>query len=88
MYKINLSALFSKTYFFFLNLKCSKSEGTPGVFCRRVCVRKRKGTPVKVCDRAYVTEDEEEEEEESLSEHSYSPGKHTHTHVLHGIPVL
>ncbi|XP_024261657.2 flocculation protein FLO11 isoform X1 [Oncorhynchus tshawytscha] len=40
----------------------------------RGCVRKRKGTPVKVCDRAYVTEDEEEEEEESLSEHSYSPG--------------
>ncbi|XP_046904758.1 uncharacterized protein LOC124486924 [Hypomesus transpacificus] len=37
----------------------------------RVCGRKRKGTPVKVCDRAYVTEDEEEE---SLSEHSYSPG--------------
>lgn len=41
------------------------------VFCRRVCGRKRKGTPVKVCERvAYVTEDEEE----SLSEHSYSPG--------------
>ncbi|KAJ3585112.1 hypothetical protein NHX12_013834 [Muraenolepis orangiensis] len=37
----------------------------------RVCGRKRKGTPVKVCDPAYVTEDEEEE---SLSEHSYSPG--------------
>ncbi|KAM9836584.1 uncharacterized protein ACBR49_019024 [Aulostomus maculatus] len=37
----------------------------------RVCGRKRKGTPVKVCDRAYVTEDEEEE---SMSEHSYSPG--------------
>ncbi|XP_053336272.1 uncharacterized protein LOC128508823 isoform X1 [Clarias gariepinus] len=37
----------------------------------RVCGRKRKGTPVKVCDRAYVTEDEEE----SLSEHSYSPGE-------------
>ncbi|XP_012677491.2 pneumococcal serine-rich repeat protein isoform X1 [Clupea harengus] len=36
----------------------------------RVCGRKRKGTPVKVCDRAYVTEDEEE----SMSEHSYSPG--------------
>ncbi|XP_052458853.1 uncharacterized protein LOC128017479 isoform X2 [Carassius gibelio] len=37
----------------------------------RVCGRKRKGTPVKVCERAvYVTEDEEE----SLSEHSYSPG--------------
>ncbi|KAJ4948598.1 hypothetical protein JOQ06_020131 [Pogonophryne albipinna] len=33
---------------------------------------KRKGTPVKVCDRAYVTEDEEEE---SMSEHSYSPGE-------------
>lgn len=26
---------------------------------------------MKVCDRAYVTEDEEEE---SMSEHSYSPG--------------
>ncbi|XP_041840843.1 uncharacterized protein LOC121639596 [Melanotaenia boesemani] len=37
----------------------------------RVCGRKRKGTPVKVCGRAYVTEDEEEE---SMSEHSYSPG--------------
>ncbi|XP_036967897.1 uncharacterized protein LOC119027116 isoform X1 [Acanthopagrus latus] len=37
----------------------------------RVCGRKRKGTPVKVCDRAYVTEDEEEE---SMSEHSFSPG--------------
>ncbi|XP_056613056.1 uncharacterized protein LOC130428743 isoform X2 [Triplophysa dalaica] len=37
----------------------------------RVCGRKRKGTPVKVCERAaYVSEDEEE----SLSEHSYSPG--------------
>ncbi|XP_061620312.1 uncharacterized protein LOC133472859 isoform X1 [Phyllopteryx taeniolatus] len=36
----------------------------------RMCGRKRKGTPVKVCDRAYVTEDEEE----SMSEHSYSPG--------------
>ncbi|XP_056299258.1 uncharacterized protein LOC130212144 [Pseudoliparis swirei] len=38
----------------------------------RVCGRKRKGTPVKVCDRVYVTEDEEEE---SMSEHSYSPGE-------------
>ncbi|XP_061142255.1 uncharacterized protein LOC133159352 isoform X1 [Syngnathus typhle] len=38
----------------------------------RVCGRKRKGTPVKVCDRAYVTEDEEDE---SMSEHSYSPGE-------------
>ncbi|XP_072314709.1 uncharacterized protein [Eucyclogobius newberryi] len=37
----------------------------------RVCGRKRKGTPVKVCDRVYVTEDEEE----SMSEHSYSPGE-------------
>lgn len=47
----------------------------------RVCGRKRKGTPVKVCDRAYVTEDEEEE---SMSEHSYSPGiyRNTHTHTL------
>ncbi|KAG5845029.1 hypothetical protein ANANG_G00134430, partial [Anguilla anguilla] len=37
---------------------------------RRGCGRKRKGTPVKVCDRVYVTEDEEE----SLSEHSYCAG--------------
>ncbi|KAG9342412.1 hypothetical protein AGOR_G00192100 [Albula goreensis] len=36
----------------------------------RGCGRKRKGTPVKVCDRVFVTEDEEE----SLSEHSYCPG--------------
>ncbi|KPP69362.1 hypothetical protein Z043_111885, partial [Scleropages formosus] len=36
----------------------------------RVCGRKRKGTPVKVCDRVFVTEDEEE----SLSEHSFCPG--------------
>lgn len=43
-----------------------------------MCGRKRKGTPVKVCDRAYVTEDEEEE---SMSEHSYSPGTNTHTHL-------
>lgn len=46
-------------------------------FSSRVCGRKRKGTPVKVCDRAYVTEDEEEE---SMSEHSYSPGIYTQTH--------
>ncbi|KAJ8383139.1 hypothetical protein SKAU_G00039170 [Synaphobranchus kaupii] len=36
----------------------------------RGCGRKRKGTPVKVCDRVFVTEDEEE----SLSEHSYCAG--------------
>nr|XP_055074338.1 uncharacterized protein LOC129453947 [Misgurnus anguillicaudatus] len=42
----------------------------------RVCGRKRKGTPVKVCERAaYVSEDEEE----SLSEHSYSPGDEQYT---------
>lgn len=35
---------------------------------------------MKVCDRAYVTEDEEEE---SMSEHSYSPG--TSTLVLMGL---
>ncbi|XP_033839110.1 uncharacterized protein LOC117385938 [Periophthalmus magnuspinnatus] len=46
----------------------SKPPPPPG----RVCGRKRKGTPVKVCDRVYVTEDEEEE---SMSEHSYSPGE-------------
>lgn len=36
---------------------------------------------MKVCDRAYVTEDEEEE---SMSEHSYSPGIYieTHSHIL------
>ncbi|XP_028330979.1 uncharacterized protein LOC114480757 [Gouania willdenowi] len=45
--------------------------GKPPPSRGRVCGRKRKGTPVKVCDRAYVTEDEEEE---SMSEHSYSPG--------------
>ncbi|XP_066516938.1 uncharacterized protein [Hoplias malabaricus] len=50
----------------------SDGEGTkPNTSRGRMCGRKRKGTPVKVCDRAaYVTEDEEE----SLSEHSYSPG--------------
>lgn len=31
---------------------------------------------MKVCDRAYVTEDEEEE---SMSEHSYSPGIYRNT---------
>lgn len=49
------------------------------VFCSRVCGRKRKGTPVKVCDRAYVTEDEEEE---SMSEHSYSPGIYRNTRIF------
>ncbi|KAL4640571.1 serine/arginine repetitive matrix protein 1-like [Arapaima gigas] len=39
-------------------------------FTQRVCGRKRKGTPVKVCDRVFATEDEEE----SLSEHSFCPG--------------
>ena len=39
------------------------------VFHRRGCGRKRKGTPVKVCDRVFVTEDEEDS-----SEHSYCPG--------------
>ncbi|KAL7841249.1 hypothetical protein SRHO_G00249400 [Serrasalmus rhombeus] len=49
----------------------SDGDGSkPATSRGRVCGRKRKGTPVKVCDRAYVTEDEEE----SLSEHSYSPG--------------
>ncbi|KAI4890061.1 hypothetical protein NFI96_017197 [Prochilodus magdalenae] len=37
---------------------------------RRGCGRKRKGTPVKVCDRVFATEDDEE----SMSEHSYGPG--------------
>lgn len=43
---------------------------------------------MKVCDRAYVTEDEEEE---SMSEHSYSPGihrnKYSHTDVYLSPPV-
>lgn len=34
---------------------------------------------MKVCDRAYVTEDEEEE---SMSEHSYSPGKYGPAQIL------
>lgn len=52
---------------------------TTACVCRRVCGRKRKGTPVKVCDRAYVTEDEEE----SMSEHSYSPGNlQAHSHPI------
>lgn len=37
------------------------------VCCRRGCGRKRKGTPVKVCDRVFATEDEEE----STLVHSY-----------------
>ncbi|XP_041952933.1 uncharacterized protein si:dkey-117m1.4 [Alosa sapidissima] len=37
----------------------------------RGCGRKRKGTPVKVCDRVFATEDDEE----STSEHSYCPGE-------------
>ncbi|XP_028833087.1 uncharacterized protein LOC114788571 [Denticeps clupeoides] len=36
----------------------------------RGCGRKRKGTPVKVCDRIFATE----EEEESTSENSFCPG--------------
>ncbi|XP_076845660.1 uncharacterized protein LOC143490958 isoform X2 [Brachyhypopomus gauderio] len=36
----------------------------------RGCGRKRKGTPVKVCDRVFAAEDDEE----STSEHSYGPG--------------
>ncbi len=53
---------------------CVRCSDRVCVLRRRVCGRKRKGTPVKVCDRAvYVTEDEEE----SLSEHSYSPGTET-----------
>ncbi|XP_055765028.1 uncharacterized protein LOC129840977 isoform X2 [Salvelinus fontinalis] len=49
----------------------SDGEGTkPATTPRgRGCGRKRKGTPVKVCDRVFVTEDEEES-----SEHSYGPG--------------
>lgn len=35
----------------------------------RGCSRKRKGTPVKVCDRVFATEDDEEN-----TEHSYGPG--------------
>ncbi|KAK1791695.1 hypothetical protein P4O66_013179 [Electrophorus voltai] len=37
----------------------------------RGCGRKRKGTPVKVCDRVFAAEDDEE----STSEHSYGPGE-------------
>ncbi|XP_051558850.1 uncharacterized protein LOC127443882 [Myxocyprinus asiaticus] len=37
----------------------------------RGCRRKRKGTPVKVCDRVFAAEDEEE----SMSEHSYGHEK-------------
>ncbi|XP_051561479.1 serine/arginine repetitive matrix protein 1-like [Myxocyprinus asiaticus] len=37
----------------------------------RGCGRKRKGTPVKVCERVFATEDEEE----SMSEHSYGNEK-------------
>ncbi|XP_055779898.1 uncharacterized protein LOC129855855 isoform X3 [Salvelinus fontinalis] len=49
----------------------SDGEGTkPAPTPRgRGCGRKRKGTPVKVCDRVFVTEDEEDS-----SEHSYCPG--------------
>ncbi|XP_058241512.1 uncharacterized protein si:dkey-117m1.4 [Hemibagrus wyckioides] len=36
----------------------------------RGCSRKRKGTPVKVCDRVFATEDDEE----NTLEHSYGPG--------------
>ncbi|KAI5107636.1 hypothetical protein C0J45_1230, partial [Silurus meridionalis] len=36
----------------------------------RGCSRKRKGTPVKVCDRVFATEDEEE----NALEHNFGPG--------------
>ncbi|XP_034158746.2 uncharacterized protein si:dkey-117m1.4 [Pangasianodon hypophthalmus] len=36
----------------------------------RGCSRKRKGTPVKVCDRVFATEDDEE----NTLEHGYGPG--------------
>ncbi|KAK2852226.1 hypothetical protein Q7C36_007427 [Tachysurus vachellii] len=36
----------------------------------RGCSRKRKGTPVKVCDRVFATEDDEE----NTLEHNYGPG--------------
>lgn len=37
---------------------------------RRGCSRKRKGTPVKVCDRVFAPEDDEEN-----TEHNYAPGE-------------
>ncbi|XP_063074772.1 uncharacterized protein si:dkey-117m1.4 isoform X2 [Engraulis encrasicolus] len=37
----------------------------------RGCGRKRKGTPVKVCDRVFATEDDDE----STSEHGFCPGE-------------
>ncbi|KAG1956536.1 uncharacterized protein si:dkey-117m1.4 isoform X2 [Pimephales promelas] len=49
----------------------------------RGCGRKRKGTPVKVCDRVFATEDEEE----STSENSYGPEKGDGREDKHGVPA-
>ncbi|XP_066536136.1 uncharacterized protein si:dkey-117m1.4 [Hoplias malabaricus] len=44
-------------------------SGKPPPSRGRGCGRKRKGTPMKVCDRVFATE----EDEESIMEHSYGP---------------
>ncbi|XP_051748408.1 uncharacterized protein si:dkey-117m1.4 [Ctenopharyngodon idella] len=49
----------------------------------RGCGRKRKGTPVKVCDRVFATEDEEE----SMSENSYGPEKGDGRENKHEVPA-
>ncbi|KAL1282115.1 hypothetical protein QQF64_000918 [Cirrhinus molitorella] len=49
----------------------------------RGCGRKRKGTPVKVCDRVFATEDEEE----SMSENSYGPEKGVGHEDKHRVPA-
>ncbi|XP_016099026.1 uncharacterized protein [Sinocyclocheilus grahami] len=49
----------------------------------RGCGRKRKGTPVKVCDRVFATEDEEE----SMSENSYGPEKGDGHEDKHRVPA-
>ncbi|XP_021332469.1 uncharacterized protein si:dkey-117m1.4 isoform X1 [Danio rerio] len=48
----------------------------------RGCGRKRKGTPVKVCDRVFAAEDEE-----SMSENSYGPEKGDGHEDKHKVPA-
>ncbi|MCJ8730167.1 hypothetical protein PDJAM_G00181010 [Pangasius djambal] len=47
----------------------------------RGCSRKRKGTPVKVCDRVFATEDDEE----NTLEHGYGPAEETRFNCFHRI---
>ncbi|XP_067260572.1 uncharacterized protein si:dkey-117m1.4 isoform X2 [Chanodichthys erythropterus] len=64
-------------------LSTSGSQQRQTIRRRRGCGRKRKGTPVKVCDRVFATEDEEE----SMSENSYGPEKADGRENKHEVPA-